>query len=341
VDLLLSTDVLAEGQNLQQCGTVINLDLPWNPMRLVQRNGRVDRIGSKHEIVHLYTFFPDQDLDDLLDLEANLRRKIAQANAAVGVETSVLPGDEPVERVFDDTRAEIERIAAEDDAYLDEKEAELDAFSGEVFREELRQALVQAREGELKSLPWGIGSGFRAARTNGVVFAARAGSRVEWRFVPLEAGELSSDRLALLGVARCSEATARHLPEDVRSRLFAMWDRARDAILADRQGELDPATRAAAVPKAQRDAVSLLFAAMMIEPAVQERVIEALQAPWPLTVSRALRVILDRADASDAAKVEQIVAYVQGEGLRAPRVPVEPPVGRDDIHLVCYQVITG
>jgi hypothetical protein len=70
------------------------------------------------------------------------------------------------------------------------------------------------------------------------------------------------------------------------------------------------------------------------------RVIEALQAPWPLTVSRALRVILDRADASDSAKVDQIVAYVEGEGLRAPRVPVEPAVGRDDIHLVCYQAVS-
>jgi superfamily II DNA/RNA helicase len=340
VDLLLSTDVLAEGQNLQQCGNVINLDLPWNPMRLVQRNGRVDRIGSKHDVVHLYTFFPDQDLDDLLDLEASLRRKIAQANAAVGVETGVLPGDDAVERVFDDTRAEIVRIAGEDADFLDQKEAELDAFSGEVFREELREALMQAREGELKSLPWGIGSGFRGQPTSGVVFAARAGSRVEWQFVPFDGGDLSSDRLSLLGISRCSPTTIRHLPDDVRVRLFSMWDRARDAILANRQAELDPATRAAAVPKAQRDAVSLLFGATMIEPAVQERVIEALQAPWPLTVSRALRGILDRADASDSAKVEQVVAYVESEGLRAPRVPVEPSVGRDDIHLVCYQAVS-
>jgi hypothetical protein len=60
-----------------------------------------------------------------------------------------------------------------------------------------------------------------------------------------------------------------------------------------------------------------------------------------LTVSRALRGILDRQDASDTAKVEQIVAYVEGEGLRAPRIAVEPAVGADDIHLVCYQVISG
>ncbi len=341
IDLLLSTDVLAEGQNLQQCGNVINLDLPWNPMRLVQRNGRVDRIGSKHETVHLYTFFPDRELDTLLDLEANLRRKIAQANAAVGVETAVLPGDSSVEHVFDDTRAEIDRIASEDQTYIDEKEAELDAFSGEVFREELRQALMAAREDELRALPWGIGSGFRSAKALGVVFAARAGTRIEWRYVPLDEGELSADRLALLGVARCTPATLRALPDDVRARLFELWNAAREAILKDRQDELDPAQRAAAVPKAQRDAVALLLNATTVEPAVQERVIEALQAPWPLTVSRSLRTILDRRDATDRAKAEQVVAFVETEGLRAPRVVVEPPVTRDDIHLVCYQVVSA
>jgi hypothetical protein len=340
VDLLLSTDVLAEGQNLQQAGRVINFDLPWNPMRLVQRNGRIDRIGSKHKFVHLYTFFP-HELNELLELEERLRRKIAQANAAIGVETGILPGDKPVERVFDDTRAEIERVAAEDATLIEEKEAELDAFSGEVFREELRQALMMARERELRALPWGIGSGFVADRQHGVVFAARAGSRVEWRFVPLRDGELSADRLALLGLARCTPDTSRQVPESIRTALFELWGRAREAILVDRQAELDPAKRQAAVPKAQRDAVALLLAATTIDASVQDRVVEALQAPWPMTVARSLRAIIDRSDASNAAKVEQIVAYVEGEGLRAPEVPVEPPVDIDDIHLVCYQVISA
>ncbi len=52
-DILVTTDVLAEGMNLQQCGRIINYDLPWNPMRLVQRHGRIDRIGSPHEKVFL------------------------------------------------------------------------------------------------------------------------------------------------------------------------------------------------------------------------------------------------------------------------------------------------
>jgi len=340
-DLLLSTDVLAEGQNLQQCGTVINFDLPWNPMRLVQRNGRIDRIGSKHAEVHLHTFFPDKDLDKLLDLEKSLRLKIAQANAAVGVETGVLPGDVAVERVFDDTRVEIERIAAEDESLLEEKESQLDAFSGEVFREELRQALVSARGRELSELPWGVGSGFRSSRASGVVFAARAGSRSEWRFVPLAEGDISDDRLAMLGQARCTPETARHLPDDAKALLFELWGRARSAILLERTAELDPANRAAGVPKAQRDAVALLYGASTIEQGMLESTIEALQVAWPVTVSRELRRILDQPGASAAAKAEQVVAFVAAEGLRAPQVPVSLPITADDIHLVCYQVVTS
>ena len=90
-DILFTTDVLAEGVNLQQAGQMINYDLPWNPMRIVQRHGRVDRIGSKHDYVHLGLFFPAERLDALLELEARLEAKLALADAAVGA-GEVLPG---------------------------------------------------------------------------------------------------------------------------------------------------------------------------------------------------------------------------------------------------------
>ena len=86
-DILFTTDVLAEGVNLQQAGQMINYDLPWNPMRIVQRHGRVDRIGSKHDYVYLGLFFPAERLDALLNLEARLERKLALADAAVGAGT--------------------------------------------------------------------------------------------------------------------------------------------------------------------------------------------------------------------------------------------------------------
>jgi Helicase conserved C-terminal domain len=64
-DLLITTDTLAEGMNLQQCRNILNYDLPWNPMRLVQRHGRIDRIGSPHPRVFLRTVFPADRLDQL------------------------------------------------------------------------------------------------------------------------------------------------------------------------------------------------------------------------------------------------------------------------------------
>lgn len=341
-DLLLSTDVLAEGQNLQQCGTVVNFDLPWNPMRIVQRNGRIDRIGSPHRTVHLYSFFPGTELDAMLDLEAKLKRKIAQANAAVGTEGRILPDTAPVDIVFDDTREEIARIAAGDASVLEEKEAELDAFSGEVFREELRQALMAARERELQALPWGIGSGIESKKAQGVVFAARAGSRIEWRYVPLRAeNQLSGDRLALLGYVRCTPESIRHLPDEVHEDLYSLWGRARDAIYSDRMAELDPATRFAAVPKAQRDAVDILLAATTLDSTALDQIIEALSVAWPPTVARALRPILDHEDESTNSKAERIAEFVRAEGLRAPELPAAAPITPDDIHLVCYQVITS
>ncbi len=109
-DILITTDVLAEGVNLQQCRNIINYDLPWNPMRLVQRHGRIDRIGSPHDDVHIYCFFPDRELDRLLELEQRIRRKLAQAAASIGVESEVIPGGVTQELVFAETRVEIENL---------------------------------------------------------------------------------------------------------------------------------------------------------------------------------------------------------------------------------------
>jgi len=71
--------------NLQQCRNIVNFDLPWNPMRLVQRHGRIDRIGSKHDRVFLRTYFPDGQLDALLNLELRVRRKLVRSRSSSSV----------------------------------------------------------------------------------------------------------------------------------------------------------------------------------------------------------------------------------------------------------------
>ena len=112
-DLLISTDVLAEGVNLQQCRHIVNFDMPWNPMRLVQRHGRIDRIGSPHNRVFLRTIFPVDRLDALLELEQRILDKLAMAAASVGV-TSPIEGAAHGTQVFTETRDEIEKLLNED-----------------------------------------------------------------------------------------------------------------------------------------------------------------------------------------------------------------------------------
>jgi superfamily II DNA or RNA helicase len=93
VRLLIATDVLSEGLNLQDARHVVSYDLPWNPVRLIQRVGRVDRLGSHHTAVFAHTFLPDQGLDRLLRLLDRIRAKFAAIRAGVGDEPT--PLDEP------------------------------------------------------------------------------------------------------------------------------------------------------------------------------------------------------------------------------------------------------
>ena len=60
---MIATDVLSEGLNLQDCNKIVNYDLPWNPVRLIQRFGRIDRIGSEHDVVYGFNFLPERVLN--------------------------------------------------------------------------------------------------------------------------------------------------------------------------------------------------------------------------------------------------------------------------------------
>src|ERR1035437_6016881 len=110
-------------------------------MRLVQRHGRVDRIGSKHADVYIHCYFPDKQLDELLALEFRIRRKLAQAAASIGVESEVIPGATTHEVVFTEEREEIERLRQQDATIFETAGEDIHAHSGEEYRQELRRAM--------------------------------------------------------------------------------------------------------------------------------------------------------------------------------------------------------
>jgi superfamily II DNA/RNA helicase len=82
--VLLATDVLSEGQNLQDCAVVINYDLPWALVRLIQRVGRVDRIGQKADTIHCYSFLPAEGLETIIRLRRRVKTRLAENGEVIG-----------------------------------------------------------------------------------------------------------------------------------------------------------------------------------------------------------------------------------------------------------------
>jgi len=91
--VLIATDVLSEGQNLQDCHIVINYDLPWAIIRLIQRAGRVDRIGQKSDKIWCYSFLPEDGLETILDLRGRLQKRIRENAETVGSDEVFFDGD--------------------------------------------------------------------------------------------------------------------------------------------------------------------------------------------------------------------------------------------------------
>ena len=94
VRALIATDVVSEGQNMQDCARVLNYDLHWNPVRLIQRFGRVDRIGSPHDEIHLHNMLPDAELDETLGLTGKLSDRIQAFHDLIGLDNKVLSDEE-------------------------------------------------------------------------------------------------------------------------------------------------------------------------------------------------------------------------------------------------------
>jgi len=96
IDLMTATDVLSEGHNLQDCSSVINYDLHWNPVRLIQRAGRIDRIGSEADIIYIANFLPTDEVERVINLSKTLKRRIDEIHKYVGEDDRILSEDEKI-----------------------------------------------------------------------------------------------------------------------------------------------------------------------------------------------------------------------------------------------------
>lgn len=353
-DILFTTDVLAEGMNLQQAGQMINFDLPWNPMRIVQRHGRVDRIGSKHDYVHLGLFFPAERLDALLELEARLEAKLALADAAVGA-GEVLPGRGPGHEV---------NLA--DDQVVDEFEKLLDAggssasLSGEEYRRRLYGAfdMEPVLKSDIRGLPFGSGSGFvnPAVQGNGYVFCIKIGkSGKPWfRYVPTTEDWsirytedrlpiVSSDTLISLRVADPEGAIAeRWLPDEVYDKAFDAWEVARDSAYMVWKELTDPNAFQPDLPLSFRDAYSLVLGkGGYLGKDAQIALANRLRTVPSAKVSRQVRRALNQGR-TDEERIKLVAEVLDEAGITAPppREPL-PDIEEHEVRLVTWMAVHG
>ena len=95
IDVLIGTDCISEGQNLQDCDYLINYDIHWNPVRIIQRFGRIDRIGSRNEVIQLVNYWPDMTLDEYIDLKGRVEARMkASVLTATGDENPLTVGEQ-------------------------------------------------------------------------------------------------------------------------------------------------------------------------------------------------------------------------------------------------------
>ncbi len=359
-DVLFATDVLSEGVNLQQAGHIISVDLPWNPMRLVQRHGRIDRIGSRHKYIAIDCFFPAKDLDRLLKLEERLQRKIAYANAAIGM-GQVIPGqiaDPTWEGTLHDIQQQIQDIHDEKTDLLENRGGSA-SLSGEEYRRRLEKAFGDPRvKGDVTGLPYCAGSGFVSSRISnpGWVFCTRIAEHPQpwFRFVAADAEWqpyrregtdepwIVDDTLtSLVAADPGGPDTEQYIPAAAQAGVFAAWALAEKNIFDKWSRLSDPANLQPDVPLALREAAELVAEhGGSLGLAEQQDLHAKLNGAWEKRIVDRVREIV-RAEEPASKRLLDLQAFVKEAGLQTPPPPEPlPTITRDDIRLVCWMAVS-
>ena len=111
IDILIATDCISEGQNLQDCDYLINYDIHWNPVRIIQRFGRVDRIGSKNKVIQLVNFWPDITLDEYINLKSKVETRMKIVDMTATGDDNLLSDEEKHDLEY--RKAQLKRLQEE------------------------------------------------------------------------------------------------------------------------------------------------------------------------------------------------------------------------------------
>ncbi|MBM3301498.1 MAG: SWF/SNF helicase family protein, partial [Deltaproteobacteria bacterium] len=199
LSMVIATDVLAEGLNLQDCDKIINYDLHWNPVRLIQRFGRIDRIGSEHDKVYGFNFLPETGIDRHLGLRQKLRNRIQEIHDTIGEDSAILDKSEQLNE--DAMYAIYEKKEAQLSVYEDGEEDFIDLNEAEEILRQMRRESPAEYE-RIANLTDGIRTA-RPSERKGVYVFCQAG-RYQELFLADEQGEIiTRDIPHILAAIKC------------------------------------------------------------------------------------------------------------------------------------------
>lgn len=174
IDILIGTDCISEGQNLQDCDYLINYDIHWNPVRIIQRFGRVDRIGSKNKDIQLVNFWPNIELDEYINLKGRVENRMVMVDVSATGEENIIVNNDKIMNDLEYRKNQLEKLK---DQVIDLEDVS-DAISitdltFNDFKIELMEYMKEHRK-ELDNAPFGIYSIVPAEEFEpGVIFLLR------------------------------------------------------------------------------------------------------------------------------------------------------------------------
>lgn len=293
IDLLIATDCVSEGQNLQDADLLVNYDIHWNPVRIIQRFGRIDRIGSKNDSIQLVDFWPNLDLDSYIDLYRRVTGRMVIANISAAGEGYVIDDSKRLNDELDYRKRQLDE--------LKNKVVDLESFTGGIsitdltltdFRLDLAAAL-RSSDKAIRDTPIGLRAEVPAAPDRGLpkgaLFCLRDVRPGASREVAATANPLAPHYLVLVS----SDGTVVTGPDHVRIAL--------DALRASCRGQAEPVAEAVATFNRATAAGARMGAYTKLLEKAAEAIRGSQEADGIQTLFRPGGVHLATADASGAA----------------------------------------
>jgi len=195
INILVSTEILSEGLNLQDGQVVINYELHWNPVRIIQRIGRIDRIGSEHDEIFVYNFFPQEEVEKEIRVETKVNKRIDEIIRLYGADEKTINISE------EEVRRKLFKIYTQDERSLEEEEI---VSTAHVYRQKwLKLQKEYPREYRLALiLPEMMGVGLKS-KEDGIAVFCRADDYFRLRLADLKGGILEKDDWKILPLVEC------------------------------------------------------------------------------------------------------------------------------------------